>query len=404
MYSDAMTKALIVGGGIAGTVTAIALHQAGIEAVVNEAYGRAADGVGAYLTLAVNGLDALRCLDLDTAASKSSFDTPNMALYLGSGRKLVEFPLGGALPDGTVCQTIKRADLYLALREEAVRRGVEIRFGKRLIGAENTGDGVVARFDDGSSDTGDLLIGADGLRSRTRDIIDPAAPPARYVPLLNTGGYARGITVDAKPGTINMVFGKRAFFGYFPHPDGEVWWFANPPRRKEPTSSELAAITPAQWRGEVTGLFTRDNTPAVDIINASEEVFPGWATHDFPTVPTWHRGRMVVIGDAAHAVSPASGQGASMAMEDAVVLAKCLRDIADVPTAFRAYERLRRARVERIVAQGKKNGDDKIVGPVGRVTRDLILTQVMKKAASTGEDPLRWMWDHHIAWDVPIQA
>ncbi|WP_414638650.1 FAD-dependent monooxygenase, partial [Actinophytocola sp.] len=96
--------------------------------------------------------------------------------------------------------------------------------------------------------------------------------------------------------------------------------------------------------------------PAGEIIDATEHVFSGSNTYDFPTVPVWHRGRMIIIGDAAHATSPASGQGASMALEDAVTLAKCLRDL---PAAYTAYENLRRKRVERVVAQGKRNGDGK---------------------------------------------
>ena len=116
-----------------------------------------------------------------------------MEIQSGTGKHLGEVPNGGALPDGTVSQTLKRADLYRALRDEAVRRGVRIEYGKRLVDAEVTPDGgVVARFEDGTGAEGDLLIGADGIRSRTRRIIDPNAPGARYVPVLNIGGYARG--------------------------------------------------------------------------------------------------------------------------------------------------------------------------------------------------------------------
>src|SRR5215212_1712986 len=174
-------KALVIGGGIAGTVTAIALREAGIEAVVYEAYDRTADGIGSFLSLAVNGLDALHPFDLDNVVRSKGFDTPRMTMQSGTGKVLADFPNGVALPNGMVSQTIKRSDLYTALRDEAVRRGVPIEYGKRLVAAENTtGGGVVARFEDGSQAEGDLLIGADGLHSRARRIIDPAAPAARY--------------------------------------------------------------------------------------------------------------------------------------------------------------------------------------------------------------------------------
>src|SRR3712207_668033 len=323
-------KALIVGGGIAGPVTAMALGRAGIEAVVYEAHGGGADDAGAFLTLASNGLDALRAIDAHRHVLVEGFPTPRMEIQSGTGKLLGEVPNGGILPDGTVSQTLKRSDLYRALRDEAVKRGARVEYGKRLVDAETTPGGVVARFEDGTEAEGDLLIGADGIHSRTRRIIDPSAPGTRYIPVLNIGGYAREVRVQAQPGTFLMVFGKRAFFGYAVHPSGEVWWFANPLRADEPTGAELAAIGTEQWREMLMDLFAGDDSPAVEIIRSTPGKLAGWATYDLPSVPTWHRGSLVIIGDAAHATAPSSGQGASMAIEDAVVLARCLRDVANI--------------------------------------------------------------------------
>lgn len=390
-----MTLALIAGGGIAGPVTAMALRKAGIDATVYEAYDRTADGVGAFLTLATNGLAALRTLDLHTLVRELGFDTPSMSIGMG-GRPFAVFDFGDPLPDGTVTQTITRAAIYTALRDEAVRRGVRIEYGKRLTSASSTADGVSATFSDGTTARGDLLIGADGLRSTTRTVIDPDAPPPRYVPLLNAGGYARGLDLDAEPGRMHMVFGRNCFYAYLIHPSGDVWWFANPRQPRELTRDELARVP---WREKLRGLFTREDGPAIDLINATDEIFAGWNTYDFPKVPTWHRDRMVIIGDAAHATSPASGQGASMAIEDAVTLGKCLRDIEDVPAAFTHYESLRRARVERVVKQGKRNGDGKSLGPVMRHVLPLILKLAKPSASGT-----RWMYGHRIAWDERERA
>ncbi|GAB1508157.1 FAD-dependent oxidoreductase [Actinophytocola sp. KF-1] len=387
-----MTVALIAGGGIAGPVTAMALRKAGIDATVFEAYDRAADGVGAFLTLATNGLAALRALDLHTLVRDLGFDTPSMSIGMG-GRPFAAFDFGDPLPDGTVTQTIARAALYTALRDEAVRRGVRIEYGKRLTSASSTADGVTATFSDGTTAQGDLLVGADGLRSATRTIIDPAAPPPRYVPLLNAGGYARGLDLDAEPGRMHMVFGRNCFYAYVVHPSGDVWWFANPRQPRELSRDELARVP---WRETLLSLFTRQDGPALDLIDATGEIFAGWNTYDFPKVPTWHRDRMVIIGDAAHATSPASGQGASMAIEDAVTLAKCLRDIKDVPTAFSRYESLRRERVERVVKQGKRNGDGKTLGPVMRHVLPLVL-----KLAKPSASGMRWLYGHRIDWDEP---
>src|SRR5262245_4756257 len=120
--NDAMAKsgrgrALVVGGGIAGSVAAIALRKAGFEPLILESRGPA-DGEGAFLTLAVNGIETLATLGLD-ARSFGGFDTPRFALRLGDGSELATIPSGPARPNGAVSQTIKRADLYRALRLEA---------------------------------------------------------------------------------------------------------------------------------------------------------------------------------------------------------------------------------------------------------------------------------------------
>jgi FAD-dependent urate hydroxylase len=394
-------KALIVGGGVAGPVAAMALQRAGIDPVVYEAYTGGADDAGAFLTFASNGLDALRAIDAHNLVVDKGFPTPRMEIQSGTGKHLGVVPNGGMLSDGTVSQTLRRADLYRTLRDEALRRGARVEYGKRLVDAGITPDGgVVARFEDGSEDEGDLLIGADGIHSRTRRIIDPAAPGARYIPVLNIGGYASDVRVPADPGTFRMIFGKRAFFGYAVHPSGEVWWFANPPRSDEPSKTELAAISTEQWRKMLTDLFTGDDTPAVEIVSATPGELSGWATYDLPSVPTWRRGPMIIIGDAAHATAPSSGQGASMAIEDAVVLARCLRDLPDTRGAFAAYERLRRRRVERIVAHGARTSNSKAAGPVGRVLRDLMMPAILKRVANGGS--LAWMHDYHIDWNENV--
>jgi len=393
-------KALIIGGGIAGPVTAMALQRAGIESVVYEAYDTSAGlDADAFLTVAVNGLDALRTLDVHEPVLAAGFPTRNMEFYSGTGKRLGEIPIGGTLPDGTVTHTIKRADLYRVLHDEAVGRGIPIEHNRRLVDGGTMPDGgVVARFEDGTEAAGDLLVGADGVHSRTRRIIDPSAPEPRYTGLGNIGGFAREASVNAGQGIYAMVFGKRAFFGYTVSPSGEIWWFANPPEAREPDRAELAATTTEQWKERLTYLFADDATPAVEIIRATPGDLAGTNQYDMPSVPTWHRGPVVIIGDAAHAASPASGQGASMAIEDAVVLAKSLRDLPDIQQAFATYERLRRGRVERVVAHGARSSSSKAAGPVARVLRDLMLPVFLKRAAGSGEKSLAWMYNHHVDW------
>ncbi|MGN9917068.1 FAD-dependent oxidoreductase [Micromonospora palomenae] len=399
-----MTKALIIGGGIAGPVAALALRRAGIDSAIHEAYERDAVGVGSFLTLSVNGMDALRAIGLDELVAGLGHPTPRMAMFNHQGRRLGEFGTSGTRTRGRGSTTVRRSDLYRALRDEAARQGVPIVHGARLVAAESTGAGVRARFADGRSAEGDLLIGADGLRSRTREIIDPAAPAPRYVPLLNASGFTRGLGLPGESGVMNMVFGRRCFFCWIPVGDDEIWWFANPPQPAELTPDQLAAIGPEESRARLRALFADDAGPALRIVEATDRIRYGWPTYDLPSLPVWHRDRMIVIGDAAHTAAPSSGQGAAMAFEDAVTLARCLRDLPDVPAAFTAYERLRRERVERVVAQGRRNSGTKAAGPVARLVRDVALPLYARRMAKTGGASLAWLYDHHVEWDAPVAA
>jgi FAD-dependent urate hydroxylase len=397
-----MPKALIVGGGVAGPVTAMALQRAGIDAVVYEAYPPTTAEVGSYLTVATNGLDALRAVDADAPVLAAGFSTPTNVLWSGTGRRLGAVSNGGRLPDGTTSHTIKRARLYRALHQQATARGIPFQYGKRLTGADVTPDGgVAAHFQDGTTAAGDLLVGADGVHSATRRLIDPEAPAGRYVGLVNFGGYTHDAGVAAEPGVWHMVFGRRAFFGYVLDPAGGAVWFANVPR-PQVSDAEREATTFQQWQRQLVDLFASDRGPAAELIAAGALELAGDNTHDLPSVPTWRKGPMVVIGDAAHAPSPTSGQGASMAAEDAVVLAKCLRDLPDIPRALEAYERLRRRRVERIVAQGARTGSTKTPGPAGRVLRDLLLPVAFRFLVT--DRSLAWVYDHHLDWDSPAIA
>ncbi|MGY1794079.1 FAD-dependent monooxygenase [Geodermatophilus sp. SYSU D00525] len=400
--------ALVVGGGLAGAATALALHRIGADVSVHEAAGPA-EGLGAWLTLAANGLDALAPLGLTGEVRTAGFATPRMTMRTAAGRELVAFDSSAPRPDGLQATTIRRADLYGVLHEALARSGVPVHHGRRLRDAESLPGGRVrAHFDDGTTADGDLLVGADGLRSRTRTIVDPAAPAARYTGLLNVGGYACGADLGRPPGVMDFWFGRRCFLGTVASPDGDVWWFANPPSAREPTRADLAADDPEAWRPRLRELFARDDLPVDALLAASDRLFAGWPTHDLPRVPTWHRDGVVLVGDAVHAASPASGQGAAMAFEDAVTLARCLRDRAPVAEACAAFEALRRRRVEAVVRRGKRTGDAKAPGPAGRWVRDRVAVPLfarhLARTARRGTAPDDWLTGHHVDWEEPVRA
>ena len=124
---------------------------------------------------------------------------------------------------------------------------------------------------------------------------------------------------------------------------------------------------------------------------------PAW---HIVSLPAWHRGAVCLLGDAAHAIGPHVGQGAALALEDAFVLAKCLRDIPDVSRAFSAFEHMRRPRVEPVVKQSRRTGQQKApTGWLGRRIRDLILPVFLRSSAQSANELYRYAidWEERVA-------
>ena len=162
-------QALIVGGGVAGPVTAMALQQVGIEATIFESHPPSDGELGSYFTLTANGLEALAAIGARELAIAAGFPTRRNVLWNETGRRLASLPLDSSMAGSPAAHTMKRSRLTRLLQEEAIRRGIRIDFGRRLGKAEVAADGrVLATFDDGSTASGDLLIGADGVHSVVR--------------------------------------------------------------------------------------------------------------------------------------------------------------------------------------------------------------------------------------------
>lgn len=392
-------KALIIGGGIAGPVASLALRRAGIESTVYESRSAPVDSVAGALAIAPNGLAALGIVGADHIVQTRGQAIRTMIMADGRGKQIGEFPALEGLPPNWA---MSRSDLSRSLRNQAAAVGIQFEYGKRLIGVDESVQGIIARFADGSSAMGDVLIGTDGIHSAVRTLIDPKAPAPKHVPLLNFGAVA-DIAIKARPNAMYFVFGERGFFGYWVQPDGRTAWFSNLPHAEPMTPAQARAVPAQEWLGTLRKMYANDQ-PARTLLKCTSapELVALGSMQVMPELPHWHRGRMVLVGDSAHAPSSSSGQGASLAVESAIELARCLRDIPDVSKAFEAYERLRRPRVQRVAARAAKTNHSKALGPVAKTILRLLMpiaTRTFMSAEKTlgAEQRFRIDWNQVVS-------
>ncbi|MEU6511798.1 FAD-dependent oxidoreductase [Streptomyces sp. NPDC046942] len=387
MSGTDVTKVLVIGGGIAGTAAALGLCKAGYDVTVYEAHPDTAADIGAFLTLATNGMRALAQLDATDAVTAIGFPLTSLRLLDSQGIEQAHAPLGAVADPDMHYRCLRRGELNAALQREAARRGVPLRHGVRLTGVTEGSDGVTAHFSDGTTAEADLLVGADGLNSTVREILTPGVRPG-YSGQRIFYGYTGSAAVADPTGAITFVRGSETTFGYAVSPAGETYWFARVNTDALPADGTAHEVA---WREELLPLLRKDSSPAAGIAAASAGSVLVTNATELPLGAVWHTGRVLLVGDAAHAASPATGQGASMALEDAVVLAKALRDLPGLPAAFAAYEAHRRPRVEHNIT---------VSGGISRAGHDQARPgPVVARPAEPDAALLR-----QLAWDSPLSA
>lgn len=390
----AIRTALVIGGGIAGHTTAMALQKAGIDATVYEAYPSPVEALGGPIALAANGVAGLQVIGAESAVLDHSYPISRQVTQIGA--KTIRMP---GLADVPAMRLILRQELYVALQSLAASRVVETRFGKRLVDARDDGASVTARFADGTEATADLLIGADGVHSTARRLIDPGAPSPHYTGLVSVDGWS-SVEVG-EPEVMSFTFGANAYYLYWRHPHGGTVYGVNLPRAEPMSVRDARAIAPERWKETLLEAYGADD-PGGELIRTTplERLNATGALYIMPAVPRWWSGRRVIVGDAAHAPSNSSGQGASLAIESAIELAKCLRDAGDPATALAAYEARRRPRVEGIARRANRINQTKAPGRLGRAMAAALMPMIMK-AAMNPEKVFGPELRYRIDWDAP---
>ncbi|HEX4213617.1 MAG TPA: FAD-dependent oxidoreductase [Candidatus Dormibacteraeota bacterium] len=339
-------RVVVIGGGIAGSACAIGLRRIGAEVTVYEAHPDPSGPVGSFLSLAVNGLrglDALGCLD---PVRRAGFAVERQRMWSGGGRLLADVPRGRAEGDPMRSVTLMRGDLVAALRAEALRSGARIETGTRL---------------DQDPPDADLVVGADGIRSAMRRRLDPGSPEPAYAGIHSISGVSAGAGQEG--GVFNMVLGGSGAFIHLAAPDGSVWW-----------SAQVAAAEAPDPRGlgldDAIACFAAEPGPSA-VLGAARTVHGATLHHVLAPIARRHDGRAVLIGDAAHPVG--AGQGASMAIEDAVILARELHRRASVAEALDSFDGLRQRRLAKVVRNAAQNRQAKTAGPVQAALRNLMM-------------------------------
>ncbi|MFY1651856.1 FAD-dependent oxidoreductase [Solwaraspora sp. WMMB762] len=388
-------RATIVGAGLAGSLTAVALARSGVGTSVYEAYLDPAGTTGGFLNLTANALGALHSVGCLEQIQARGIVVNRLCLWNGEGRLLGRLSRAGRLANRPMNLSIMRGDLVSVLRDEAVRAGAEVHTGRWLAGATSSTGGVTAQFIDGARVECDVLVGADGTHSRVRRVISNAAPPPEY------GGHCAIDGVTRLPGiaagTLHLVVSRQGCFQYTAKPDGTVWWNALVPTG-DLDPAELAGISEQGWRSRLSAQYGQGDTPCAALIAQCTTLGRPAPLYLPQRLAHWRRGRMVVLGDAAHPVG--YGLGAGLALEDAVVLGRCLRDIDDVPMALTAYESMRRSRTERALRAGTRYG--RFRNLPGRGWLDVALAPLYRRYFWGGASS--WLLAYDVEWHRQVRV
>jgi salicylate hydroxylase len=372
----------IVGGGIGGVATANALLQQGIRVDVYE-QAPVLKEVGAGVAIHPNGVRMLRRLGLGEQLARFGARWTDAQFRHPDGRTIAPF-WPPDMRDGVEIYGMHRADLLQMLLDRLPPEIIHP--GYRCVGFSQTDDVATLRFANGTAASADVVIGADGIHSTLQQYVTPPSAP------IPAGSQAyRGIVSAASvgwpAGQMRNWLGQGKHFLVFPvraHQLINYVGFVSTQTLQ--TESWSAPGAPEDLRREFAGF-----DPMVEAILREVTSTFWWGLYDREPLATWTRGRLTLLGDAAHPMLPHVGQGANQAMEDGVALATLLADCdaASAPAALAAYEELRRSHTAKVQASSRANGVryDSRMADLGARDRQLA-NQARERA---------WMWNYDAA-------
>lgn len=379
-------KVIIIGGGIGGLCAAIALRQAGMHVVVYEQADQFSE-VGAGIQVWVKGMQALRYLGVADAVREAGAEVHQHQFFNADGVPLYSADLAGLAHHYGAPAPVMIARSALV---DAVATGIDpdtVRFGHRVSTVQQDAEKVRVRFADGESDEADLVIAADGINSMVRHQLFPAArlrtASYRYVRSLVEHPAQFGANVFA----MFVGRGNRVAVGDCGY--GKLYWFVGLKRPVVPLGGDHG-----QLKADLLSRFDSFPSPIASVIEATPaDALIHHTVRDLQPINTWGRGRVFLLGDAAHATTPNLGRGSGVAMLDAVTLAGLLggsdlRDAGQLTTALEAYSRTRRSEAHALQKASWRIGNiTSWENAVMAQARDLMMRTVVgrRQVADIGE-------------------
>ncbi|KIM26899.1 hypothetical protein M408DRAFT_330278 [Serendipita vermifera MAFF 305830] len=361
--SNKKRRVICIGNGVAGPVFAMALQKlSDYEVILVDARSAEAKAIGGAISISPNGLKALEFVGADQIVTENGgMQESFRILQAASGDVLAEAETAQLLVSkyGYANYGIIRQVYCSGLRELARERGIDMRFNMRLESIQESDNAVTAHFDNGESLTGDLLVGCDGIHSPTRAYVVGEDIKPRFANVSLIIGLSKFTAEEstAISDGFNLHLGQGTNFGCYRADNEGTWaWFIGF-ATGDPAGGE--AEWASQSHQDLTALALSKvehwNAPLPSLIIPRSYRVSGVGLYDRTPIDTWHRGRVVLCGDAAHPVTPIGGQGSQIAIESAVILARLLAAEQEPSDAlFQRYAQLRKPRTDAVVETGRR--------------------------------------------------
>jgi 2-polyprenyl-6-methoxyphenol hydroxylase-like FAD-dependent oxidoreductase len=373
MQSSGSKKVIIIGGGIGGVTAAIALKRAGMDVTVFERAEEIRE-VGSGLPLWTNALRALHTIGLSDELEQLGVQVTSVSVSTWRGDTLTDTKNDKYLKRlGTITIVVHRAELLALLLKTLGEDRVQL--GMNCVGFTQDETGVCARFEGGQEVQGDVLIGADGIHSVIRTQLFGLIKPG-YV------GYTcwRGLAHTTRTGLETWAWGKGCQFGITPMSQARAYWFV------QKYAPEGEKDKPGGKKSEILELFHdwHDPIPAVIEATAETDILRN-DIYELKHLRQWSQGRVTLLGDAAHAMTPNLGQGACQAIEDAVALGACLKESTDIASSLKLYEKRRVTRANNItrlahfIGQSVQWDNPMLSGARNTIIRNIPVSMAIKR-------------------------